>query len=344
MAIRGKIFVALLLAIALVALTPAFAAEKQSMGDAWWTGPLQTPNAGTLPVNHWYVETYFAVEQDNGGYNNSGTKFGANNKYVGSGYDNDFQSTTLFSYGVLKNFTSQILLGLDGAQGGSAYLGQTNGKAPNASSNGLEVNTARFREVIKLHSYKQGQLWPTFSIVPEVNAPVASGAIWTPGVGFWAIRPFWMPNGRILRIRASEDLWFPKSGKTEATGGSQLSTACLGTTATCSFDAARYSQTQVGFEYSLTKKWVPAWDFVYKYYGLNKFNGADATSNIVNPATGVVTAANATLQGRYDFRIDPALEYNFTENTGIIFGVEVTVAGRNTGSYIAPQIALQWFK
>jgi hypothetical protein len=319
MAIRGKIFVGVLLVLALAALTPAFAADKQSMGDAWWTGPLQTPNAGTLPTNHWYVETYFAVEQDNGGYDNQNKHFGANNKYVGGGYDNDYQSTTLFSYGVMKNFTSQVLLGLDGAQGGTGV----------PSSNGLEVNTLRLREVVKLHSYKQGKPWPTFSVVPEVNAPVAAGAIWTPGVGFWAIRPFWMPNGRILRIRASEDIWFPKGGKVIAPGQS--------------LDAAKYGVTQVGLEYSLTKHWVPAWDFVWKYYGKNQINGVDETTTYVNPNTGIATP-NVTLQGRRDFRVDPALEYNFTENTGIIFGVEVTVAGRNTGSYIAPQIALQWFK
>jgi len=78
MAIRGKIFVALLLVLTLVALTPAFAGDKEKMGDAWWTGPLQTPSPNTIPKNHWYVETYFAVEQDNGSYGNSGTKYGAN--------------------------------------------------------------------------------------------------------------------------------------------------------------------------------------------------------------------------------------------------------------------------
>jgi len=324
MAIRGKIFVAVLLALTLVALTPAFAADKQSMSDAWWTGPLQTPNAGTLPKDHWYVETYFAVEQDNGLYGNNGTKYGANSKQATAinggflGYDNDYQSTTLFSYGVMKNFTSQVLLGVDGAQGGTGV----------ASSNGLTVNTVRLREVLKLHSYKQGNLWPTFSIVPEVNAPVAPNSVWTPGVGFWAIRPFWMPTGRILRIRASEDIFFPKGGKVIGPGLSE--------------DHAKYGVTQVGIEYSLTKHWVPAWDFVWKYYGQNKINGVATTG--VTGFTAAGLPINGTLSGRRDFRVDPALEYNFTENTGIIFGVEVTVAGTNTGSYIAPQIALQWFK
>ena len=319
MAIRGKIFVALLLALALVALTPAFAADRQQLGDAWWTGPLQTPGANTIPKNHWYVETYFVVEQDNGGYNNNSDKFGANNKYVGKGYQNNYNSDTLFTYGLMNNFNFQMVLGLDGSQGGT----------DRPSTDGASIDLFRVRLPYRIHKYKEGSWAPSFTFVPEVNAPVGPDSIWTPGVGFWAIRPFWMPNGRILRIRASEDIWFPKGGKSCGAG--------------CSFDAAKYGVTQVGFEYSLTKKWVPAWDFVWKYYGQNKTNGVANTTTFVDPTTGVATP-NVTLKGRRDFRIDPALEYNFTENTGIIFGVEVTVAGRNTGSYIAPQIALQWFK
>jgi len=322
MAIRGKIFVATMLVLALAVAVPAFGAEKQSLSDAWWTGPLQTPNAGTIPQNHIYVETYFVVEQDNGGYDNGGNRYGANNKVLGSGYDNDYQSTTLFTYGLTNKFNFQALLGMDGAQGGTGVK----------SSNGLEVGLLRIRLPYKLHSYKQGKWAPTFTFVPEVNAPVASGAIWTPGFGLWAIRPFWMPNGRILRIRASEDIWFPKGGKSVGLSN------CLAGATSCSLDAAKYGVTQVGFEYSLTKKWVPAWDFVWKYYGQNKFNGVDATGPL--NATGVV----GPLKGRRDFRVDPALEYNFTSNTGIIFGAEVTVAGRNAPGYIAPQLALQWFK
>jgi hypothetical protein len=319
MAIRGKIFVALLLVLTLVALTPAFAADKEKLGDAWWTGPLQTPSPNTIPKNHWYVETYFAVEQDNGVYVNNGTKFGANNKFQGSGYSNDYQSTTLFTYGITNKLNLQMLLGMDGSQGGTGV----------PSSNGIEVNTARIRLPYNVLKFKQGGTPLSFAIVPEVRVPALPNAIWTPGVGFWVQRPFWMPTGRILRIRASEDIWFPMSGKQVAPGVSK--------------DAGKFGVTQVGLEYSLTKHWVPAFDFVWKYYGQTKLNGVALTGPVTFAANGA-TLTNGTLKGTRFFAIDPALEYNFTENTGIIFGAEITVGGTNTGSYIAPQIALQWFK
>jgi hypothetical protein len=331
MGFRGKFLVFLVLVLALALITPAFAAEQQKLSDAWWTGPLQTPGANTIPKNHWYVETYFVVEQDNGTFADTGTKYGANTAKAHllgmPGYDNNYQSNTLFVYGITNKFNLQMLLSMDGTQGGTGVTG----------SNGMEVGGFRIRLPYKLVAYKQGKWYPTLTFVPEVRTPVAAGAVWTPGIGIWAIRPFWMPNGRILRIRASEDIWFPKGGKGVALAN------CAAGAATCSLDKANFGVTQIGFEYSLTKRWVPAWDFVFYYAGQNKYNGTAATG-IVNfsPTTGLpITGA---LQGARQFNIDPALEYNFTENTGVIFGAEITLTGRNVGSYIAPQIALQWFK
>ena len=337
MAIRGKIFVALLLALALVALTPAFAADRESLGDAWWTGPLQTPSANTIPKNHWYIETYFVAEQDNGVYGNNGTKYGANSAAAHAlgmpGYDNNYNQETLMTYGVANNFNAQILTEFGGTQGGTGV----------ATSPGISVELVRIRTPYRLVKYKEGKPWPSFTVVPEVNVPVGGESVWKPGIGFWAIRPFWLPNGRILRPRVSEDIWFPKGGKNVSTASNPACLVNNVAATTCSLDTAKYAKTQIGVEYSLTKKWVPAFDFVIgNYGGQNKYNGVAAQGITGFTAAGVPVMG--ALAGTRGYAIDPALEYNFTDNTGIIFGVEVTVGGTNAGSYIAPQIALQWFK
>jgi hypothetical protein len=95
-------------------------------------------------------------------------------------------------------------------------------------------------------------------------------------------------------------------------------------------------------EYSLTKHWVPAWDFYWKYGNLTTTKTLAGVVADKGTCGGTVVTNNCNTFS--SFRIDPALEYNFTGNTGIIFGVEMTVSGHNSGSYIAPQIALQWFK
>jgi hypothetical protein len=47
----------------------------------------------------------------------------------------------------------------------------------------------------------------------------------------------------------------------------------------------------------------------------------------VRPASTIVTLA-------------PAIEYHFTPTIGLIAGVEFSVAGRNSGHFISPQVAL----
>lgn len=58
--------------------------------------------------------------------------------------------------------------------------------------------------------------------------------------------------------------------------------------------------------------------------------GANAAGDFVNSHAG----------SSVGFALAPAIEYNFTTNVGLIAGIEFSVAGRNTSSYIAPQIAL----
>ena len=190
----------MLLALTLVALTPAFAGDKEALGDAWWTGPLQTPNAGTIPKNHWYVETYFVAEQDNGVYGNSGTKYGANSKQANAlgmpGYDNNFQSVTLMTYGVTNKFNFQILTDFGGIQGGTVCTLPTDAligiSASTCSESGCPTSCTATSRVSR---GRRSRLFPksTFRSSPAHTQSM------TPGVGFWAIRPFWMPNGRILR-------------------------------------------------------------------------------------------------------------------------------------------------
>ena len=49
---------------------------------------------------------------------------------------------------------------------------------------------------------------------------------------------------------------------------------------------------------------------------------------------------NTTSGSSTSIALAPAIEYNFTSRVGLIAGVEFSVAGRNTPSYIAPQVAL----
>ncbi len=41
--------------------TPSPATTRESLTDAWWTGPMLAPSAGTLPPGHFLIEPYLYV-------------------------------------------------------------------------------------------------------------------------------------------------------------------------------------------------------------------------------------------------------------------------------------------
>jgi len=69
---------------------------------------------------------------------------------------------------------------------------------------------------------------------------------------------------------------------------------------------------------------------VQNYADGTHLTGTNAAGNFVNTRAG----------SSVSFALAPAIEYNFTSNVGLIAGIEFSVAGRNTSSYIAPQMAL----
>ena len=90
------------------------------------------------------------------------------------------------------------------------------------------------------------------------------------------------------------------------------------------------SELGIGAGYALDQRWVLAFDFVQNFANGTHVYGSEASGNIIN--TRSASSARTALA--------PAIEYNFSDNLGIIAGAEFSVAGRNTSSYVAPQIAL----
>jgi len=89
-------------------------------------------------------------------------------------------------------------------------------------------------------------------------------------------------------------------------------------------------QIGVGGGYALDQRWVLALDIVGNNTGGFKLHGTALNG----------TSANVNGSSSSSVSIAPAVEYNWSGAIGVIAGVELSAAGRNTSSYIAPQIAL----
>jgi hypothetical protein len=77
-------------------------AFRQSLDDAWWTGPLLAPNASTLPQGHVLVEPYFYDVITEGSYDSKGNR-------VGSPHENCYGSLTYINYGLVHKFTVGVI-------------------------------------------------------------------------------------------------------------------------------------------------------------------------------------------------------------------------------------------
>ena len=79
-----------------------------------------------------------------------------------------------------------------------------------------------------------------------------------------------------------------------------------------SFDAA--------IQYSLTQTWAFACDLYYLHTNQNRFSG-HTTSSMTRPSSE-------------QYSLAPAIEYNFSNDVGLIGGIWFSVAGRNTPQFI----------
>src|SRR3954470_78231 len=90
--------------------TPALAVEpsatsdvaRQSLDDAWWTGPIVAAGAGTLPQGHTLIEPYVFDVMTSG-------RFDAHGEYAGGGNADSYGSLTYMLYGITDTFTAGII-------------------------------------------------------------------------------------------------------------------------------------------------------------------------------------------------------------------------------------------
>ncbi|HSX26698.1 MAG TPA: hypothetical protein VLE89_06800 [Chlamydiales bacterium] len=100
---------------------------------------------------------------------------------------------------------------------------------------------------------------------------------------------------------------------------------------------AQNFEVDLGMELTLTQNWVLAMDIVGLWSGRTRFKGTlgsrpDGTPAIIGPGSAV------------QYSLAPAIEYNWSQNIGIIAGSWFTVAGRNSLKFSSGIIAFSYYK
>jgi hypothetical protein len=86
-------------------------------------------------------------------------------------------------------------------------------------------------------------------------------------------------------------------------------------------------------EYSLTREWVLALDIIGEASGKTKLRGRN----------GEGTAVSQVFPSSRYVGFAPAVEYNWSDRTGILLGVWVIPKGHNTPASVTPAFAFSRF-
>jgi hypothetical protein len=317
-------FVTAFACIASLQCVAAVAEERQTLDDAWWTGPIVAAGAGTLPQGHALVEPYVFDVIAKG-------RFDANGDYKKSGRVDGYGSLTYMLYGIKDSFTAGLIptFGYNKIAGGE-------------NSDGVALGDISVQAQYRLAQFREGSRWPTLSIVLQESLPtgrfdkldriadgLGSGAYATT-LGIYSQYYFWLPTGRILRARFNVSHTWPQSADVHdmSVYGTQKG-----------FDGvARLGNslmTTLSGEYSLTRNWVLALDLIYQHDDASSVRGTMPNAPAAEP-TDIALHSPAG----WKFGVAPAIEYNWTSRVGAIVGARWFAAGRNASASVTPVAAI----
>jgi hypothetical protein len=132
---------------------PSPEVSRQSLGDAWWTGPLLAPSANTLPRGHVLIEPYLYDVIPEGYYDSPGTRHSAP-------HANGFGSLTYINYGLRDKFTVGLI----------PVFGY-NQVSHGVDSSGIDAGDLTLQAQYRAHLFREGVWLPTASFAVQETLP-----------------------------------------------------------------------------------------------------------------------------------------------------------------------------
>jgi hypothetical protein len=302
--------------------------DRQSLDEAWWTGPLLTAGAATLPQGHALIEPCVYDVITRGRYDDS------NGSYRRTDTVHSFGSLTYMLYGVTDGFTAGVIPTF-------GYNDVDNGE----DSSRIGVGDVTLQGQFRLSQFREGRRVPTSSLVLQQTLPTGKyerlGTRPSDGIGAGAYTMslavhsqyyFWMPNGRILRTRLN-------IAYSVADSVDVADVSVYGTSEGFRGHANPGDTFSIYFawEYSVTRNWVLALDASYQHDDGTRVRGTNLADVNGDPKRVPFEAESGSA---WRFGLAPGAEYNWTRQVGVIVGARWFVAGRNTSGSVTPVAAI----
>ena len=284
----------------------------------WFTGPLLTPSAFTIPVGHSNLQPYLYVDNTSGLFNKHWNKIKFPDTVsdiclqfytqVGINSFMDFTITPTFFYNYVGD-DSYWRFGDLYTEVGFQLCQQVDTKGFTAKFAFGELFPTGVYQFLKVGKFKTdssggGTFQTTFKMVFSRR--------WNPySFHYLAAR---MSISGVLSPQVAVH-------GANAYGGDN------GTRGTV-FPGTSFPLF-MGFEYNMTRNWVLALDIANTLTLKTKFKGH--------------TTFPVGWGWAYSLSFAPAIEYNFNQNVGLIWGVWFTGPGRNSQSFINYILSLNWY-
>ncbi|MGB9031455.1 MAG: hypothetical protein WCC27_15140 [Acidobacteriaceae bacterium] len=294
--------------------------QRHPMNDAWWTGPMLANTPATAPRGHSLAETYLYDNTTQGAYTANGARHSAP-------HANSYGSLTYLIYGL----NDKTGFGLIPTAGYNTATGE-----PSSAGPGIGDLTMLLQR--RLTTFQACRFIPIVSVAVEQTLPIGQydrlGARPTNGFGggayvtnpeFLSQMYFWLPNRRIVRTRLDLSDAFSHSVTVQDASVYGTSTGFRGTAHPGSSFLLDNS-----WEYSLTRSWVLATDITYRNNANTRVTGSYAQGPPVTLNSGSSDV----------WALAPAVEYSWKPWIGVLVGVRLYPAGRNTSDTLTPAIAL----
>lgn len=279
---------------------------RAAYNSARWTGPLLASNAETLPQGHFYTEPYF-FDTILGGQHDPG-------------------SSGFYQYGLFNNFTIGV----------QPFFSLGTRK----NNRDLSLGDTKLLSQLRLSHFTPDHRVPSVSLVMNLVVPTGpydnlgrlkeghgSGSF-APEIGVNVQQYILLKNGHLLRARFNFLKSFPLKSAVSGRSVYQTSSGFHG------HAKPGGKTTLVGaIEYSVSRRWVLALDIERDQWGRTKVTGRDTDGS----------ETEQTSNRSWNVGFAPAIEYNWSDRSGAIFGVWVVPKGHNTSSSITPAIAIQRF-
>jgi hypothetical protein len=299
---------------------------QEIAGDAsvqaqWFTGSLEAPSPALPKAGIFATEPYFIYSSNTGSYDNGGTHHSTGND------GNQFQTIALLKYALTDRISIQAIPSVVQSwnkQSSATGIGDLPVEVDyrfNDENNmtGFPSVTASFGVNLPIGHYER--------LHPSLNGldGLGSGS-YTLKQGLLAQSLFDTWGNHPVRLRFYGEAFEPVANVPVQGVSVYGSDQGFSGHATPGF----VSELGIGGGIGLDQQWVLALDLVQHFSGGSHLLGTEVGGPLVNTkAPGSAATAVA-----------PAVEYNLSDTLGIIAGVEFSVAGRNSASYVAPQIAV----